>query len=340
MNDAATISKRSQLTDAPLSAQNYNGIDLLKIICSFFICVIHIKPFFTCATTDPINYYLQQCISRVAVPFYFAATGFLMFRTPDAPEFGSKIRNYVFRILRFFGLWYVLLFWGGKYQLWYLPASAMAVMVLFVFLRLNFKLKTTGILAILLFLFGLLGGCYRFLLKPFPVINSLFDAYISAFQTTRNGIFFGFPFVFLGAAIASRKKEPNVWMAALGLTVSVALMVLEAYFLKRFSEASSLNCFISLVPATCFLLELARSLKLKSSPVYKKLRTVNFLVFCLHLFTARATASTMSWLRNHTGVDLFPFHFLVSAILVFGISILIEHLSHKPRLRWLRWLYS
>ncbi len=343
MKDVTVISTQSQTPSAPLSTQNYNGIDLVKLLCSFFICVIHIEPFPTSASASLISFYLQQCICRVAVPFYFAVTGFLMFRSPDSPTLGSRTKNYIFRILRFYGLWYILLVWVGTAHLWYLTSSVVAVVLLYVCFRLRLNHKAIGILAVLLFLFGQLGGCYSFLLKHLkgiPVIYYPVKLYLSIFETTRNGIFFGFPFVFLGAALARRKKSPKLWTSVFGLAVSLVFMVLEVYFLKQFSKLSGFDYFISLIPATYFLMQLAITLKLKDRPIYKKFRAVSFLVFCTHFVAAYTVALAISYFKRFTGISLLSFHFLITIILVFGVSILIVQLSQKPRFQWLRYLYS
>ena len=342
MNDVTNISKQSPPRLAPSPVQNYNGIDLLKLICSFLICIIHIDPFPVNERTFPIIFYLQQCICRIAVPFYFSVTGFLLFRTAYASSFESKAKEFIFRILRLYGLWLILLFWGSTIQLWYLPASVVAVMLLYVCYRLRLKQKTIGILALLLFLFGLLGGCYGFLLKYIKKVFVIYypvKAYVAFFETTRNGIFFGFPFVFLGAALASWKKEMKLQTAVAGLIASLALMVLEVSFLKKFSGSLNYEYYISLLPAAYFLLQLARGIRLKDKPVFKKLRTISFLVYCTHLFVSRTAYMALSFFKKFTGINLLSFHFLITIILVFGISALIVQLSQKPRFKWLRWLY-
>ena len=62
------------------SPKSYNGIDLLKFLCSFLVCMIHIAPIqgIELKYSGYINYILQHGICRIAVPFFFCASGFFV----------------------------------------------------------------------------------------------------------------------------------------------------------------------------------------------------------------------------------------------------------------------
>ena len=63
----------------------FNGIDLIKFFCSYLVCMVHI-PFISgidSVWANEINYFVQNSVSRIAVPFFFAASGFLLFRKID-----------------------------------------------------------------------------------------------------------------------------------------------------------------------------------------------------------------------------------------------------------------
>ena len=94
----------------------YNGIDVFKLLCAFLIIVLHIKPFHTdYLGFDHLNYWIQNCVCRIAVPFYFTASGFLLFRKMDFSNIdNNRIKSYCFKILRLLGTWTFLLFIGGQ----------------------------------------------------------------------------------------------------------------------------------------------------------------------------------------------------------------------------------
>ena len=81
--------------------KNYNALDLVKFILAFFVVAIHIDPFSpeVYEEAEFLNYYSQQLVCRLAVPFYFAVSGFLVFakidiKNPDS----SYIKKYCFKI--------------------------------------------------------------------------------------------------------------------------------------------------------------------------------------------------------------------------------------------------
>ena len=71
------------------TSRNYNGVDLIKFICAFLVCMIHIPPLPT-QTEDEvflnkdifgmINTLIQGGVCRIAVPFFFVAAGFFLFK--------------------------------------------------------------------------------------------------------------------------------------------------------------------------------------------------------------------------------------------------------------------
>ena len=61
---------------------NYNAIDLGKFICAILVVTIHVKPFGANGSEvfTFLNLFLKQYIARIAVPFFFITSGFLLFR--------------------------------------------------------------------------------------------------------------------------------------------------------------------------------------------------------------------------------------------------------------------
>ena len=63
------------------TGKSYNSIDLVKFICSLLIIVIHSQPLLE--FSDAANYIFNSSVCRLAVPFFFMSTGFLVFRKID-----------------------------------------------------------------------------------------------------------------------------------------------------------------------------------------------------------------------------------------------------------------
>lgn len=111
------------LNTLPLNFK-FNGLDVMKFICSVFVVMIHIAPIpdilDNISASDYLNFFIQHCVCRVAVPFYFTTSGFLLFRRMNlsSPD-NTLIKSYCFRLLRLFGTWMFLLFIGGNEHIWY-----------------------------------------------------------------------------------------------------------------------------------------------------------------------------------------------------------------------------
>lgn len=137
-----------------LPMQKYDALDVMKWIGSWMVVVIHtspLKPY--SAIADMLT---AQGVCRIAVPFFFAASAFLLFSKLDSNYHNDvlRIKHYCTRILRMYCVWsivYLLLhiltygistawnlaFWGSRlrlfffeashYHLWYLLATVYAV---------------------------------------------------------------------------------------------------------------------------------------------------------------------------------------------------------------------
>lgn len=54
---------------------NYELIDILKFVCAIFVVMIHTE--IMSDTNNTIQWYIMHTILRIAVPFFFIASGFL-----------------------------------------------------------------------------------------------------------------------------------------------------------------------------------------------------------------------------------------------------------------------
>ena len=154
------LSKKS-CSDFPADYQ-FNGIDIVKFICAFLICIIHIQPFNTAILGFDklinLNFVFQQYLCRIAVPFYFTASGFLLFRKTSFNSLNViRIKDYCFKLLRLLGTWTFILFVGERGHLWYLGALVLAVIILSVLIKKGLSLYYIIIISIVLFLIGVLG---------------------------------------------------------------------------------------------------------------------------------------------------------------------------------------
>lgn len=324
---------------------SYNGIDLVKLICSFLVCVVHIPPLAeSFSAGDEINFWLQNCLARIAVPFFFTASGFLFFRKgglynaePD------RLKGYCFKLLRLAGLWYIILLTTKTVHLWYFGAVITAVIILYLLTKKKIKLKYIIAIAVVLYCIGLLGDAYYGVLKPlkmFTPSKMLLMFYERIIVRTRNGVFFGFPFVLLGALFAHKKIKLNKFLAAAGLIVSFAMLFAEVYILRKYMGLKNYNIYISLVPAEFFLFYIAMNLKLKDSIFYKRIRAIGVLIFCMHFAFNRYVRYAIKALNYIAGIDLSAFNFIIVILVTTAASVVVVRLSEKEKFSWLRYMYS
>lgn len=330
------------------SDYQFNGIDIVKFICAFLVCIIHIQPFnveyWGIDKLSYLNFGLQQCLCRIAVPFYFTASGFLLFRKTEFNNLNwSSIKNYCFKILRLLGTWTFLLFVGRSGQLWYLGALVLAVIILGVLIKKEIPMQWIVLISVVLFFIGLLGDSYYGFIEPLKsfFIPKLFIAgYETVFSTTRNGVFFGLIFVLIGALFAQKRIVINNIFAIVGLIVSFILMFLEVYLLKYYSHPKDYNMFLSLLPVIFFLFYLASHIKLKNRPVYGRLRVIGMLIFFIHLFVDYFVDLAIKISNNKIGINLTAFQFIITILFTTILAVIIERLAKTNRFHWLKYLFS
>lgn len=326
----------------------FNGIDIVKFICTILVCIIHIQPFnvelLGVDKLSYLNFGLQHCLCRVAVPFYFTAAGFLLFSKNEFINLNkNNIKKYCFKILRLLGTWNFILFAGGTFHLWYLGALVLAVIILSVLIKINTPMRWIVLISVMLYCLGLLGDSYYGFIEPLKnyFIPKLFIVgYETVFSTTRNGIFFGLVFVFIGALFAQKRIVINNKLAVVGLFISLILMAFEVYLLKHYSHPKDYNMLLSLLPVTFFLFYLASHIKLKNHPIYRGLRIIGIIVFFTHLFVDYFVGLVIEIINQNTGLNLTAFQFLITLFFTIILAVIIERLSKTDKFKWMKYLFS
>ena len=326
----------------------YPMIDIIKFIGAFFVIIIHINPIFS-YNSAPLYYLymiIQHGIARVAVPFYFVASGFFLFRKVDLEHFDwSIIKTYILKILRLFAVWTILLFPGDTYPLWYMEGLVIAVIFLSILVSKRISLNKIIVLAAFLYTLGLLGDSYHGLLiylKSNPILKSIITWYDTEYTTTRNGIFMGMPFVLIGLLFAKKRIRIRQSVAVVGLILSMGMVLVEMLTLRRFNLSKDHNMYLFLVPATVFLFSIGINVRLKPGRIYGRLRVAGTLIYYEHLFANRLVIWGLETLWALTGGP-FPssfVFFLMTVVVSASAAFAIEWLSHKERFAFLKWLYA
>lgn len=146
--------------------KTYDSLDVVKWVSALLIVIIHTNPFHG---SELLEFYTKDVISRIAVPLFFAISGYLFFRkiTFENGKIARSQQNctYLFRyvkhlILIYLGassfyllykipLWYSIDWWGlhalkdylvnfflssSEYHLWYILASIYGIILFYILL--------------------------------------------------------------------------------------------------------------------------------------------------------------------------------------------------------------
>lgn len=326
--------------------KNYNGIDVMKFLCAILVFLIHIPPFQgeVSGLAKYVNFGLQHVACRVAVPFYFVASGFFLFKKAPLYKLDNEtVKAYCFKLLRLLGAWHVLLFASETGHLWYLGATVVAIVLLSLCFHFRIKLGYIYAMACVLYLIGLLGDSYYGIIAPLqntPIFHSIFKWYRFAFSTTRNGVFMGFIFVLMGATFSNCKIMLRTRTALIGFVVSMLCLVAEVFLLKRNDILIRYNMYVFLLPATFFLFSFAASIKLKDHFIYKHLRNMGTVIYFAHLFVNRFTLLVIGSVDRHCNLGLARYGFVLSLLFTLLLALLVDWLSHKDRFKWINWVLA
>lgn len=208
----------------------FTGIDLVKLFFAFAIPFLHIGFERTAAIVM-----IRECVSRLGVPFFFAASGMLL---ADRCNGGrtEALKKYIIRIGRLLLLWLIiylpimviyhyegniisfvqLLLFKTPGYLWYLSALLFAA-VPFCLIKNRTILLCVSMILYMVGTAG--GGNYSEFFGEFTLYNSIF-------LTTRNGLFFALPLMCIGEHANVHAGKGNKYFL---LSISLLLYWTEVF---------------------------------------------------------------------------------------------------------------
>ena len=258
----------------------YELIDIMKFICAIFIIGIHSG--IVNDESSSVQWYILNIVFRIAVPFFFIASGFLFgkkylrnkeklkensikqikrllipfifwsmvllpYIVSTEIKFDGNIPLFIYKILR------LNLFNG--YHIWFILALIVAICIEYVFLKKN-KIKLAVFFSIVLYGVALLGNSYYFIIEGTP-LQSIIDTVIKIFTMVRNGIFVGFPLFTVGICVAFCEKEiikiSNKKLLVF-LLFFVITQILEVTFIRGKNYKDDHSIFISIIFIVVILL--------------------------------------------------------------------------------------
>ncbi|MBQ9406331.1 MAG: acyltransferase [Desulfovibrio sp.] len=338
----------------------YPGLDAMKFLMAGMVVLLHTSPVFDAPLP---NLLVREGLARVAVPFFFIASGYLLFGRMSAGEVDlGRVRRYVLRIMRVYAVWVIIylpfilqiygrdieiygglagwvwyFFMPGYMHLWFLAALVLAIMLLAALRRKGWGFRRILLLGFCLYLPALWGcayyGAFAAMFPQFLHDEALMKSLYILFGNPRNGLTMGFFYVSLGAALAARR--PRLGKRVLLSLSGIALLFLlaEIALVDSLGWLRDGDASLCLVPAavSVFLLSLKLRLPWLRTELFLWLRKLSMLVYCLH-FAFFLLLLHGPWPAARSGPALF----LLTAAASLSVAAVIVLLGR--RIRFLRWL--
>ena len=251
--------------------EEYRVLDVMKFVMAIVVVAIHTRPELSFSSLFIRNFF--ETVYSIAVPFFFMASGFLLFRKISLPltaEGELRIKSYLKRMCKLYGLWTIVylpltiygfylsgisplkafvlflrnIFLVGEnymsWPLWYLLALIVAVSIVYVLLKLNVPRGWIVSISIGMALIGIgLDYC-----KENSIVDWITDIYFTAFLNTRNGFFIGFLYVALGM-ISSKLERISIFGPILLFVLGVCGISLKLPLSNALVICSIFICSIS-----------------------------------------------------------------------------------------------
>lgn len=337
--------------------REYKGIDVFKFVMALFVVVLHTHPLYQ--INSPLNFLTADVIARMAVPFFFAASGFLLEKRigVSGADVKGVLSRYIRKILGLYCIWTIIylpviiynnifntddtlvrgvltivrdfIFVGSYSHLWYLLAAAVGVAVVYT-LKKYLGERKTAIVLLILFLAGLLTQSYFGLLTytvdESGILWKVMKAVKKIMVTCRNGVFFGGIFIYMGTWIAKSNVTVKRWKAVIGLTISTLVFGIEAACLWSTGYVRETDMYLMLLPSVFFLMALATQISVKRDTVFFRRMSMNiYFVHAYFKFIYRV------FVGDHTGNNIGLFLFTLIGAL--GTAYLMYRFAYLAKSR-------
>lgn len=367
--------KKIGLTNKLSDKTEFFCVDYFRLIFAVGIVALHMSPLKD--VNNVINYFVVHVLTRLGVPFFFLSSGF--FLQKKLGDF-NKVKAYLIKLLKLYLIYTLLylpeiihryiegggaflsnalkfakkfIFVGSYTQLWYFIGLITATLLLYLFVN-KLKLKDKHIAAIVLALYiiGTVLNAYaqpfvKSITVPFGKLGAidkqylLLSLYFKVFDTTRNGFFFGLPYLFFGYLIAKNKDKIYRKNYLLLSLVSFVAMTGEAFAVHKTFRGEGQDMLFTLLPTSVllFLSILFVDCKNNSRNAHtaEHTRKVSVLFFGLHLFFkfyVNNITQKVFCTELHSTIE-----FLAVIILNYIAAEAIIRLSDIKNFKWLKILY-
>lgn len=288
------------------------SLDVAKFVLALLVIAIHTRPFAN--TSDLADFILSDFIARMAVPVFFAASGYLFFskqrfsngKIDNCPENRTRLFRYLKKIVFLYIAWSLIYFlfslpeffksgwWGipmikdflfsfffqgSHYHLWYLLATIYAVPVLYLLLSV-FSWRKLCYLIPLLWIFECLVYSYDWLgISQISWLVWLMDHFPIVFDS----LFRAVPLLFVGL-LCYQYSDKEYKYRIPATAISIVVCFFEATLLYFFSPNESQYSYLLTTPTMAFfLLTYVLSIEYNgSAKLGSFFRKSSLVIYCFH----------------------------------------------------------
>lgn len=299
---------RKQMTTGTI----YPGIDVMKFVMAMMVVAAHVPPF----PSGTFLFQVMAVVDRLAVPYFFMATGFLLFCKMDLPRMDDRrVWNYCKRMTRLYVLWNLVylpmavifiklshqVFWstflkmfflqGGFGHLWFLHACLLGILLSAGMYVRRWRFSVMLAVGCFLYVVFLCGMTYHFLYQQLVPEGTSFSAFCGVAEellgSTRHGLFFAPVFFLLSAYVAQAVQRGRTCLgqrrAGQLFAVFFVAFLAEGFVCEAFGSPR-MEGFLFAVPVVYFLFLLSLSWRSSYLAMCKCLRERSMLVYFTHVW--------------------------------------------------------
>ena len=317
---------------------------------ALFVVGVHVNAFFDCKSDT------LYALLNLAVPFFFVSSGFLLQNKIEKElNTNTVLRKNIYKILRLYLVWIVIylpislyVYWNNDesmmrdfynylhlvlfigetkfaWNLWYLHAMLVSLILLYVFIKLRVKILYIWIIAISLMVLGYylkvgLDSSHHLFKNICEFNKKLFV------NPNRNGLYEGFALISTGIMI--RK-----YFSRLNHCLFVGAILLGFYYLL-----SIYNLPLNLLFGGAGLFLVAIYFRLNDHTIYPQFRIYSMLIYFLHMYFIFLAFE----LYGYKIID--KQHFIMAWIAIFCVAFLATYIINQLRgyrpFSWLKYLLA
>lgn len=348
-----------------LIKKEYKAIDVFKFICAALVVAIHT---FKAEENSDGFYFAVMHVTSVAVPFFFACTGFFLFKKFEFDEkfrikktkenfiilikFEKKIiLSYLIWSFFYFLIKFAMAFANGKEEaveylkelpfnfflngtelhLWYVLCIIYAVPIIYFICR-RLSVRYLIVIAFIFYAAGLLSKNYIWLdIGINKYLAQLSDTLGYGFAVFSRAI----PFLSVGILWAVKNYNISKEVCLLGAVGFFTLQFVEKYILYRYCNTDLNARYFLLLPVTTFFVFgalMKYETDTAANAVVLRMRKISAFVYYFHPAVVTVATKLVKTLLSGAPVyGRFPF-FLIVLVVSVTAGIIVQSLSGKIKL--------